>query len=111
MINFSKKNTVIITLIITIFISSVISVVWSNFFPKNDNTNVEILNQLEDTKEVSYTEDIQIAEEQPICLTDVWKIEIPKIIFKTVVTVFRAELVLVECSCRSSVLDIKKPPS
>lgn len=80
MINYSKKNTIIITLILTIVLYSIISVIWSIFFPKKSNTNIEETTEFIDTKDIEYAEKVETnTEESLINQENVWKIEIPKI--------------------------------
>lgn len=70
MINYTKKNVLIITLTITIIIYVVISVIWSNI-DKNVDINI--------TKEETVTQDIQEEIRSTENKIHIWKIQIPEI--------------------------------
>lgn len=74
MINYTKRNVLIITLTITVLIDVVISVIWSSI---NTNKEDEAINntQEETIKTQNTEENIEPKKDK----MQIWKIEIPKI--------------------------------
>lgn len=74
MINYTKRNVLIITLTLTVLIDVVISVIWSNV---NTNKEDEIINNTqEETIKIQNTEENIEPKKDKM---QIWKIEIPEI--------------------------------
>lgn len=83
MINYTKRNVLIITLTITVLIYVVISVIWASIFKKQDTWYI---NNTEEKRIETQVEenivDTQVTEENVEPKSDkihIWKIKIPKI--------------------------------
>lgn len=83
MINYTKRNVLIITLTITVLIYVVISVIWASILKKQDTWYI---NNTEEKKIETQVEenivDTQVTEENVEPKSDkihIWKIKIPKI--------------------------------
>lgn len=74
MINYTKRNVLIITLTITVLINVVISVIWSNIYANKENSAIN--STQEETIETQVTEENIEPKNEKI---HIWKIEIPKI--------------------------------